>query len=53
MGSGASKSSSEGWQPSPTGGTTERKVSKSGYDITPLTEEERKRSSASLTDFQR
>ena len=53
MGSGNSKASQEGWKPSPSGGVAERKFSKAGYDITPLTQEEIKRYSAQLTPFQR
>lgn len=35
------------------GSTEARKISKSGYDVTPLTEEERQAAAANLTDFQR
>lgn len=47
-----SSSSKQEWQPSAEG-TSTRKISKSGYDITPMTAEERKKAAASLTDFQR
>ena len=55
MGSTLSRSSGsgQGWQPSPAGGTQERRVSKAGYDITPMTAEDREREAAKLTDFQR
>lgn len=55
MGSSGSKSggggATAGWQPSQPGAA--RKVSQSGYDITPLTVEERIEAAAPLTDFQR
>ena len=53
MGGSGSKQSHGPWHPSPPGGPTERKISKSGYDITPLTEDEIKKYSAQLTPFQR
>ena len=55
MGSGSSRtaSASGGFKPSPPGGAAERKISKSGYDITPLTQDEIKKLSLSLTPFQR
>lgn len=54
MGSSSSKESLGGWQPSPSGSaSTEKRISKSGYDITPLTKEEIQRYSAQLTPFQR
>ncbi|GAB4822317.1 hypothetical protein N2152v2_009363 [Parachlorella kessleri] len=56
MGSTVSRSSSsgsQGWQPSPARGTQERRLSKAGYDITPMTAEDREREAAKLTDFQR
>lgn len=53
MGSSSSKASHGDWQPSPPGGATERKISKSGYDITPLKKEDVQRYSAALTPFQR
>lgn len=55
MGSSSSKSAGgsagAGWQPSQPGAP--RKISGSGYDITPLTVEERIAAAAPLTDFQR
>jgi methionine-R-sulfoxide reductase len=53
MGSGTSKSATEEWRPSPSGGVAERKISSSGFDITPLTPEELKKYSAGLTSFQK
>jgi hypothetical protein len=53
MGSTASKQGAvHGWQPA-TPGATPPKLSKSGYDITPMTLEERNKAAAQLTDFQR
>ncbi|KAF8067191.1 msrB [Scenedesmus sp. PABB004] len=55
-GMGASSSSAAakpraGWAPGD--GATPRKVSRSGFDVTPLTPEQRAAEAASLTDFQR
>jgi hypothetical protein len=56
MGSSGSKASDQGghgsgWQPGVPG--QERRFSASGYDITPLTTEERIAAAKPLTDFQR
>lgn len=48
---GGSTSKTEGWQPATA--DTPRRVSKAGYDITPLTAEQREAAAAKLTDFQR
>jgi peptide-methionine (R)-S-oxide reductase len=54
MGSGSSKSAAEEWRPSSSSsGVQQRKISKSGYDITPLTTEELQKYSAGLTAFQK
>ena len=55
---GASQSSSKGsssshWEASPAGGAAQRKISDSGYDVTPLTQDELKKYSAGLTPFQK
>jgi hypothetical protein len=52
MGTAASKGS-EGWHPAPADGVKERRISKSGYDVAPLTAEEREKQAAQLTDFQK
>jgi peptide-methionine (R)-S-oxide reductase len=54
MGSKASRAAagSDGWQPSSTN-TSEKLVSKSGYDVTPLTAEQRAEAAAKLTKFQK
>ena len=52
MGSSGSKAA-PGWRPSPEGGAAERRLSKAGYDITPLMQSDIKRLAASLTPFQR
>ena len=49
MGGGSSKS---GWQPS-SAASGERKLTASGYDVTPLTAEQRAAAAASLSPFQR
>ncbi|KAK9861777.1 hypothetical protein WJX84_007483 [Apatococcus fuscideae] len=41
------------WSASPAGGAAERRLSQSGYDITPLTKEEQQAAAAQLTDHQR
>eukprot|EP00882_Tetradesmus_deserticola_P004497 GHRQ01004743.1.p1 GENE.GHRQ01004743.1~~GHRQ01004743.1.p1 ORF type:complete len:227 (+),score=63.43 GHRQ01004743.1:180-860(+) len=55
MGSAASKAgaegSREGWAPST--GAAPRKLSQSGFDVTPLTAEQRQQEAAKLNDFQR
>lgn len=43
----------KGWDPSPSGDAVTQKVSKSGYDVTPLTMEQKKEAAAALTSFQR
>ena len=48
---GASTSRAEEWQAA--SADTPRRISKSGYDITPLTPEQREAAAAPLTDFQR
>ena len=52
MGGGGSKSAG-GWHPSPPSGAAPRKISKAGFDVTPLSEEERQRYAEGLTDFQK
>jgi len=57
MGSGGSKAQEvpgarEGWAPA-TEGVTARKVSRSGFDVTPLTPEQKAQEAQQLTDFQR
>eukprot|EP01025_Chloroclados_australasicus_P032201 TRINITY_DN3262_c0_g1_i3.p2 TRINITY_DN3262_c0_g1~~TRINITY_DN3262_c0_g1_i3.p2 ORF type:complete len:218 (-),score=21.66 TRINITY_DN3262_c0_g1_i3:491-1144(-) len=47
----SSRSRSQGWQPST--GDKVQKVSKSGYDVTPMTLEEREASAKPLNDFQK
>lgn len=56
MGSAGSKAgeggaAQQGWQPGAPG--QPRRLSKSGYDITPMTVDERIAAAAQLTDFQR
>jgi peptide-methionine (R)-S-oxide reductase len=57
MGSNSSKTASEQqhghWRPSPSDGAIQRRVSKSGYDITPLTEAQRQEAARYLNPFQR
>jgi hypothetical protein len=48
---GSSSSKSEGWQPATA--DTPRRISKAGYDVTPMTAEQRAAAAAKLTDFQR
>jgi len=50
MGSGASKTE---WRHSPSEGAAQRKFSKSGYDVTPLTPQEIDTAAKSLTPFQK
>lgn len=52
MGSKTSKGSSQGWSPSAEEKSGER-ISKAGYDITPLTLEKQKQLAASLTSHER
>jgi len=53
MGNKASMAGSgEGWAPSSTE-VVDRKLSKSGYDVTPLTDEQKAAEAAKLTEFQR
>uniref|UniRef100_A0A7S1T1M2 Peptide-methionine (R)-S-oxide reductase n=1 Tax=Tetraselmis chuii TaxID=63592 RepID=A0A7S1T1M2_9CHLO len=52
MGGTGSKSSS-GWQPAPEGNPSERRVSKSGADVTPLTLAQREEAAKGLSFFQR
>lgn len=52
MGTQASKGSQKGWQPSPEEGG-ERRVSKAGYDITPLTLAKQQELAAGLSAHQR
>jgi methionine-R-sulfoxide reductase len=52
MGSKTSKGNSQGWQPSPEEKSGER-ISKAGYDITPLTLEKQKQLAASLSPHER
>lgn len=42
----------EGWEPSPSS-SGDRKISKAGYDVTPLTAEQKAAEAAKLTEFQR
>lgn len=51
MGAGASKQGV--WRPSPAAGPKEKVVSKSGFDVTPLTQDQREKEAAGLSDFQR
>lgn len=51
MGSGSSKHGTGAWQPAAP--DTTKKISKAGYDITPLTLQERDAAASQLTDFQR
>lgn len=51
MGAGASQGGM--WRPSPATGAKERRLSKSGFDVTPMTSEERDREAAKLSEFGR
>lgn len=43
----------EGWAPSPPSAGKGAKLSKAGYDVTPLTAEEKQQQASRLTEFQR
>lgn len=49
----AASTAVKGWQPTMPGAQVPRKVSRSGFDITPLTQEQREQYASKLTDFQR
>ena len=51
MGAGQSKQGV--WRPAPASGAPEKVVSKSGFDVTPLTAEQRDKEAAGLSDFQK
>lgn len=49
---GTSASKSDGWRPAPPSGS-QPKMSKSGFNVAPMSEEEQRKAAAGLTDFQR
>lgn len=53
MGLSSSKSKTAGWNPAPTGGGGGSKISQAGYDLTPLTAEEKAAEAAKLTNHER
>lgn len=53
MGAAGSKEERKGWAPATAAEGTPRKVSRSGFDVTPLTAEQKAKEAAQLTDFQK